>query len=73
MSATSSAGALRIAIDRFLRPVAYQNAPQELLPAPLQDANPWNVSRRIDGSVVPADRTAPPPAKDDPTNRRSSV
>ena len=31
------------AITRFLRGVSYQGAPQELLPAPLQDANPWNV------------------------------
>ncbi|HUG49886.1 MAG TPA: aldehyde dehydrogenase (NADP(+)) [Terrimesophilobacter sp.] len=31
------------AIGRFLRPVAYQGAPQELLPEPLRDDNPWNV------------------------------
>jgi NADP-dependent aldehyde dehydrogenase len=31
------------AIARFLRPVAYQNAPQELLPEPLRDDNPWGV------------------------------
>ena len=31
------------AISRFLRGVAYQGTPQALLPAPLQDANPWNV------------------------------
>ncbi|SDS12863.1 aldehyde dehydrogenase (NADP(+)) [Microterricola viridarii] len=31
------------AISRFLRGVAYQSTPQALLPAPLQDANPWNV------------------------------
>lgn len=31
------------AISRFLRPVAYQSAPQELLPAPLRDGNPWGV------------------------------
>ncbi|GAB6858127.1 aldehyde dehydrogenase (NADP(+)) [Microbacterium xylanilyticum] len=30
-------------ITRFLRGVAYQNAPQELLPAPLRDDNPWGV------------------------------
>ncbi|MGO4860126.1 aldehyde dehydrogenase (NADP(+)) [Arthrobacter sp. 2MCAF14] len=50
---TTSVGTL--AIKRFLRPVAYQNLPQELLPAPLQDANPWHLNRRIDGTVVPAD------------------
>jgi NADP-dependent aldehyde dehydrogenase len=31
------------AIGRFLRPVAYQGAPQELLPQPLRDDNPWQV------------------------------
>ena len=31
------------AIARFLRPVSYQDAPQELLPAPLRDDNPWRV------------------------------
>ncbi|RAM36546.1 aldehyde dehydrogenase (NADP(+)) [Arthrobacter globiformis] len=49
---TTSVGTL--AINRFIRPVAYQNMPQELLPAPLQDANPWQLNRRIDGVVVPA-------------------
>lgn len=46
-SRTTSVGTL--AIDRFLRPVAYQNLPEALLPKPLQDANPWNVNRRVDG------------------------
>ena len=31
------------AIARFLRPIAYQGAPQELLPEPLRDDNPWGV------------------------------
>lgn len=31
------------AIDRFLRPVAYQNVPEALLPMPLRDDNPWGV------------------------------
>ncbi|QPZ38053.1 aldehyde dehydrogenase (NADP(+)) [Paramicrobacterium chengjingii] len=35
------------AITRFVRPVAYQNAPQSLLPEALQDANPWNVPQRF--------------------------
>lgn len=30
-------------ITRFLRGVAYQNAPQALLPEPLRDDNPWGV------------------------------
>lgn len=34
------------AITRFLRGVAYQSAPQALLPEPLQDANPWGVPQR---------------------------
>jgi NADP-dependent aldehyde dehydrogenase len=35
------------AVDRFLRPVTYQNVPQELLPEALRDDNPWNVPQRI--------------------------
>lgn len=31
------------AIARFTRPVAYQSVPQELLPEPLRDDNPWGV------------------------------
>jgi alpha-ketoglutaric semialdehyde dehydrogenase len=50
---TTSVGTL--AINRFLRPVAYQNLPQELLPAALQDENSWQLNRRIDGTVVAAD------------------
>jgi NADP-dependent aldehyde dehydrogenase len=34
------------AINRFLRPVSYQNAPQGLLPPPLRDDNPWRVPQR---------------------------
>jgi NADP-dependent aldehyde dehydrogenase len=37
------------AIERFLRPVAYQDLPESLLPEPLQDANPWSVPQRVDG------------------------
>ncbi|MFD0047145.1 aldehyde dehydrogenase (NADP(+)) [Pseudarthrobacter scleromae] len=55
-SRTTSVGTL--AINRFLRPVAYQNLPQELLPAPLQDENPWGLNRRIDGTSVPASSLA---------------
>jgi 2,5-dioxopentanoate dehydrogenase len=53
-SRTTSVGTL--AINRFLRPVAYQNLPQELLPESLQDANPWQLGRRIDGTVVAAEK-----------------
>ncbi len=41
------------AIGRFLRPVAWQGFPDELLPAPLQEANPWQLPRRIDGQPEP--------------------
>jgi acyl-CoA reductase-like NAD-dependent aldehyde dehydrogenase len=34
------------AIGRFLRGVAYQSAPQALLPPPLRDDNPWLVPQR---------------------------
>ncbi|WP_311877517.1 aldehyde dehydrogenase (NADP(+)) [Microbacterium forte] len=46
-SRTTSVGSL--AIERFLRPVAYQNIPDGLLPEVLRDANPWHVSRLVDG------------------------
>ncbi|WP_407310321.1 aldehyde dehydrogenase (NADP(+)) [Pseudomonas sp. nanlin1] len=38
-----------LAIDRFLRPVCYQNVPDSLLPAALQDANPLGIQRLLDG------------------------
>jgi 2,5-dioxopentanoate dehydrogenase len=37
------------AIYRFAKPVCYQNFPQQLLPAELQDANPLNIQRLING------------------------
>ncbi len=37
------------AIDRFLRPVSYQDAPEHVLPPALQEDNPWRVPRRVDG------------------------
>ncbi|MET7434539.1 MULTISPECIES: aldehyde dehydrogenase (NADP(+)) [Streptomyces] len=42
--ATTSVGTE--AISRFLRPVAYQNVPQHLLPPALRDANPLGIPRR---------------------------
>ncbi len=39
---------------RFVRPVAYQDVPDALLPPALQDHNPWRVVRRVDGRLVPA-------------------
>jgi NADP-dependent aldehyde dehydrogenase len=41
-----------LAIERFLRPVSYQNLPESLLPAALKPANPWGISRRVDGALV---------------------
>lgn len=38
-----------LAINRFLRPVCFQNLPDALLPEPLRVNNPWHVARRIDG------------------------
>lgn len=37
------------AIYRFLRPVAFQNFPDDLLPQPLQNNNPLNIDRLVDG------------------------
>ncbi|WP_049631182.1 aldehyde dehydrogenase (NADP(+)) [Cellvibrio sp. pealriver] len=39
------------ALERFLRPVCYQDLPDELLPAELQANNPLQVKRLIDGSI----------------------
>jgi NADP-dependent aldehyde dehydrogenase len=37
-------------IDRWLRPVTYQNVPEDLLPEALQESNPLKLPRRVDGS-----------------------
>jgi NADP-dependent aldehyde dehydrogenase len=37
------------AIERFLRPVTYQDAPDDVLPPALQEDNPWCLPRRVDG------------------------
>ncbi|MGA5699077.1 aldehyde dehydrogenase family protein [Peterkaempfera bronchialis] len=41
------------ALDRFTRPVAFQDVPQAALPEPLRDADPWGVPRRVDGVLQP--------------------
>ncbi|MCO1653782.1 aldehyde dehydrogenase (NADP(+)) [Pseudonocardia sp. S2-4] len=46
---TTSVGTL--AIERFLRPVAYQDLPAELLPEPVHPDNPWRQLRRVDGRI----------------------
>ncbi|MEU2600234.1 aldehyde dehydrogenase (NADP(+)) [Streptomyces hirsutus] len=39
------------AIERWLRPVAYQNSPQALLPQELRDDNPLGLPRRFNGRL----------------------
>ncbi|MDR6167684.1 acyl-CoA reductase-like NAD-dependent aldehyde dehydrogenase [Microbacterium paludicola] len=54
--ATTAVGTTSVgtaAITRFLRPVAYQNVPDALLPAALQEANPLGIPRRVDGILHP--------------------
>ncbi|TKC86010.1 aldehyde dehydrogenase (NADP(+)) [Trinickia terrae] len=47
---TTSVGAM--AIERFLRPVCYQDLPEALLPAALQEGNPLGLWRLRDGELV---------------------
>jgi NADP-dependent aldehyde dehydrogenase len=48
-SRSTSVGSL--AIERFQRPVAYQDVPAGLLPEAVRDDNPWGLRRRIDGTL----------------------
>ena len=50
--ATTSVG--QTAARRFLRPVAYQSAPAEVLPAALAEGNPLGIMRRVDGVMTRA-------------------
>ncbi|WDZ96358.1 aldehyde dehydrogenase (NADP(+)) [Herbaspirillum sp. WKF16] len=43
-----------LAIERFLRPVCYQNYPDSMLPAPLKNANPLGLLRLVDGEQTRA-------------------
>jgi NADP-dependent aldehyde dehydrogenase len=52
---STSVGSL--AIFRFLRPVCYQDMPDELLPEALMSANPLSLLRRIDGKLSPANQS----------------
>jgi NADP-dependent aldehyde dehydrogenase len=47
---TTSVGSL--AIERFLRPVAYQNVPEELLAPEIRTDNPLGIWRLVDGTVT---------------------
>jgi NADP-dependent aldehyde dehydrogenase len=49
-SRTTSVGGR--AIERFLRPVCYQNMPKALLPSAIADGNPDGLWRRIDGQLT---------------------
>jgi alpha-ketoglutaric semialdehyde dehydrogenase len=48
-SRSTSVGAT--AIDRFLRPVCYQNVPADLLPEALADHNPLKLARLVNGGL----------------------
>lgn len=53
--ATTAVGTTSVgmaAITRFLRPVAYQNVPEALLPDALKEANPLGIARRVDGVLI---------------------
>ncbi len=52
--ATTAPGSTSVgmhAVDRFLRPVAYQDLPEVLLPPWLRDDDPWGLPRRVDGAL----------------------
>lgn len=51
-SRVTSVGAM--AIDRWLRPVCYQDLPAGLLPEALQDANPLHLARLVEGKLEQA-------------------
>jgi NADP-dependent aldehyde dehydrogenase len=48
-SRSTSVGAT--AIERFLRPVSYQNVPADLLPDPVADHNPLKLARLVNGAL----------------------
>ncbi|MGW1840532.1 aldehyde dehydrogenase (NADP(+)) [Streptomyces sp. NPDC002067] len=49
-ASTSTATSVGVtAIERWLRPVAYQDTPPALLPPELRDGNPLGLPRRVDG------------------------
>jgi NADP-dependent aldehyde dehydrogenase len=39
------------AISRFMRPVAFQDFPQIMLPEAVRDDNPWAIPQRVDGVI----------------------
>ena len=53
-SAPNSTSVGMTAIQRFLRPVAYQNTPDKLLPDALKNANPLGIWRIVDNELTKA-------------------
>ena len=49
-SRTTSVGSR--AIERYLRPVCYQDVPKSLLPSAIADGNPEHIWRRVDGQLT---------------------
>ena len=52
---SSSSHTTSVGLDsvyRFMRPVAHQNYSDELLPPALQNANPWQISRNVNGELT---------------------
>ncbi len=54
------------ALRRFVRPVAWQAAPDSVLPAELQNANPLKIQRRVNGALT---REAIPPESSPQTRK----
>ena len=44
------------AIQRFARPICYQNAPESVLPEELRNKNTKEIWRRVDNELTKADR-----------------
>lgn len=40
------------ALERFIRPVSYQNSPAAFLPAALRDENPLGIARQVNGQIT---------------------
>ncbi|MFY7989264.1 MAG: aldehyde dehydrogenase (NADP(+)) [Fluviicola sp.] len=49
-SGSTSVGAN--AVRRFMRPLAFQNSPQDLLPDALKKSNPWGILRIVNGTTT---------------------
>lgn len=50
-SAPSTTSVGTAAIKRFLRPIAFQGFPEQILPDSLKDDNPLGLNRRVDGKL----------------------